>query len=238
MTNRPTNNNNSNKIGTLKESSLHSSLIKWYSRKGDRFEVPIDGYFIDIIRDDTLIEIQTGNFSAIKRKFINLLNDHSVRLVYPITCDKWIIRLLNEEGEILSRRMSPKHERLEYIFFEFVHIYELLNHPNLLIEILFTQEEEIRVNDGKGSWRRKGWSIADRKLLEVTGNKILDTSSNFLSLLPDDLPSKFTSMDISEQLSIPRNLAQKMLFCFRKMGLTTIIGKSGRSLLYTIAITD
>jgi hypothetical protein len=33
----------------------------------DRFEVPVDGFVIDIVRDDLLIEIQTRNFSSLKR---------------------------------------------------------------------------------------------------------------------------------------------------------------------------
>jgi hypothetical protein len=59
-----------NGIGTLQETSLHSALKAWYARPGDRFEVFIDGFYIDIVRSELLIEIQTRNFSAIKNNEI------------------------------------------------------------------------------------------------------------------------------------------------------------------------
>ena len=76
----------------LGESSLHASLIAWYARPGDLFEVPIDGYLIDILRGELLIEVQTRHFTALKSKLIQLLPDHHIRLVYPLPIDKWIVR--------------------------------------------------------------------------------------------------------------------------------------------------
>jgi hypothetical protein len=49
------------------------------ARPGDRFEVPVDGFVIDIAQEDLLIEIQTRNFSSIKSK---LTTD------YPIVHEK------------------------------------------------------------------------------------------------------------------------------------------------------
>ena len=46
-------------IGLLNEKPLHASLKQWYARPGDRFEVAVGGFVIDIVRDDLLIEIQT-----------------------------------------------------------------------------------------------------------------------------------------------------------------------------------
>ena len=55
-------------IGLLNEKPLHASLKEWYAQPGDRFEVAVDGFVIDIVRDDLLLEIQTGNFASIKSK--------------------------------------------------------------------------------------------------------------------------------------------------------------------------
>jgi hypothetical protein len=78
-------------IGLLNEKALHASLKEWYALPGDRFEVPVDGFVIDIVRDDLLIEIQTRNFSAIKSKLTALVHSHRVRLIYPIVQEKWIL---------------------------------------------------------------------------------------------------------------------------------------------------
>src|SRR5215208_3427729 len=71
-------------IGLLNEKPLHASLKQWYARPGDRIEVPVDGFVIDIVRDDLLIEIQTRNFASLKSKLTKLARSHPVRLVYPI----------------------------------------------------------------------------------------------------------------------------------------------------------
>ena len=55
-------------IGTLREKPLHASLKRWYTQTGDRVEVRVDGFVIDIVRDDLLIEVQTRGFSSMKRK--------------------------------------------------------------------------------------------------------------------------------------------------------------------------
>ena len=77
----------------------------------------VDGYLIDIVRGDQLIEIQTGNFSAIKAKLEDLVRNHPVRLVHPIAQTKWIVRL-DARGERISKRRSPRKGRLEDVFLE------------------------------------------------------------------------------------------------------------------------
>src|SRR6185295_7784342 len=110
-------------IGLLNEKHLHASLKQWYARAGDQFEVPVDGFVIDIVREDLLIEIQTRNLAAINSKLIRLTRSHRVRLIYPIVKEKWIVRSrqvsTQRQGErrdaeaACVRRKSPKRGRLE-----------------------------------------------------------------------------------------------------------------------------
>ena len=96
-------------IGTLREKPLHASLKKWCAERGDRFEVKVDRYVIDVVREDLLIEIQTRGFSSMKKKLTRLLElGHRVRIVHPISITKTIVRL-GDDGEIIGRRKSPKH---------------------------------------------------------------------------------------------------------------------------------
>jgi hypothetical protein len=55
-------------IGLLNEKPLHASLKEWYSQPQDQFEVAVDGFVIDIVRDDLLLEIQTANLASVKSK--------------------------------------------------------------------------------------------------------------------------------------------------------------------------
>ena len=77
----------------MNEHSLHSEIKNWYSLPGDRFEVKIDDFIVDIVRHALLIETQTRNFSAIKMKLTRLLENHEIRLVYSIPQLKWIVHV-------------------------------------------------------------------------------------------------------------------------------------------------
>jgi len=70
--------NHSNGIGTLNEKPLHASLKAWCAEEGDRFEVPVDGFVVDIVRDRLLIEIQTSAVGPIRRKLTTLVKRHPI----------------------------------------------------------------------------------------------------------------------------------------------------------------
>lgn len=219
-------------IGTLQESSLHSALKRWYEIPGDKLEEPIENYLIDIVRDDLLIEIQTKNFSAIKKKIANLIQNHKMCLVHPISQDKWITSIDAKSNKLIRRRLSPLHRSYIDIFDELIRIPNLISNPNLTLEIFLVQTEEIRKKDGKGSWRRRGWSICDRKLIGVLGKKEFNNPHDFLDFIPKSLKIPFTNAELAYTLEKPLSLAQKMSYCLRKMGILKIIGKRGKWLLY------
>lgn len=220
-----------NRIGTLSEKSLHASLKDWYGRSGDQFEVKVDGYYIDIVRDDLLIEIQTGNFSAMKKKLNTLLENHYVLLLHPIAEKKWIVRE-TAQGELISRRKSPKNGRSLDLFAELIRIPHLLDHPRLSVGAVMTHEEEILRDDGQGSWRRKRWSKHDCRLLTVTDEQYFDSPFDYLDLLPTDLPQPFTNKELAKLAKIRTNLAQRITYTLRRCGVLNMIGKNGNSLLY------
>ncbi|MBN1810654.1 MAG: hypothetical protein JXA14_02340 [Anaerolineae bacterium] len=223
----------SHEIGTLNEKSLHAALKEWYAQPGDQFEVFVDGFVVDIVRGDLLIEIQTGNFSSIKRKMRALVRDHPVRLVYPIAREKWIVRLARDgSGGILGRRKSPKRGALEYVFGELVSFPRLLVSPNFSLEVLLIQEEEIRRYDGKRGWRRHGWVIQERRLLDVVGWRLFETPNDLAVFIPSDLAEPWTTADLAAAIGQPRWLARKMAYCLRKMGVVEVVGKQGNAILY------
>ena len=219
-------------IGTLSEKSLHAGLKEWVSLPGDAFEVKLDGFVIDVMREDLLIEIQTRHLYAMKRKLTKLLaNGHTIRLLHPIARDKWIVRE-TAVGKPISRRKSPKRGQTLDIFKEMVRLTGLIPHPNLTIEVLLTQEEEILRNDGQGSWRRKRWSVHDRLLLNVVEQRAFTTPADYLAVIPGGLERPFTNKQLAQALSIRPDLATKITYTLCKMDLLEISGKQGRSNLY------
>ena len=107
-----------------------------------------------------------------------------------------------------------------------------IKHPNFEVEVLLIKEEEIRVNDGKGSWKRKGWSSIDRKLVEIIDRKLFSSPLDFLRLIPDTIDEPFTTKTLAESLKSPRRVIQKMTYCLRKMEVLKIVGKEGNAHLY------
>lgn len=218
-------------IGTLAETSLHAALKGWYGRSGDQFEVSVNGYVIDIVRGTDLIEIQTGNFAALKNKLTRLLPDYRITVVYPVAAEKWVVRE-TAVGDLVGRRKSPKRGQLLDIFSELVYIPHLLAHPNLQLDVLLTQQEEIRRDDGRGSWRRQGWSIYDRRLLAVTTQETFATPAALLSLLPTALPDPFTNRDLALAINGRTRLAQKITYTLHKCDILSRVGKQGNAHLY------
>ena len=224
-----------NAFSSGRESSLHSAIKKWYFLEGDRIEDRVGNFIVDIVRGDLLIEIQIANFSAIKPKLLRLLNDHKVRLVYPIPKEKWIVHKSTVTGEIYGRRRSPKKGRLFDLFSELIRIPSLFSKGNFSIEVLMIEVEEIRCNDGRGSWRRKGLSIEDRKLIRVFERRTFEHKTDFLKVLPEDLPDPFSNRNLAESLGIPVKQARKITYVLRKIGTITHVSKNRNQMLFVLA---
>ena len=220
-------------IGTLNEGTLHAQLKEWYAEDGDLFEQPVDGYVIDLVRGDLLVEVQTGGFSPLRRKLDRLLDSHRVVLVAPIALRRRIMKM-DLEGEVLSARRSPKHGRFEDIFGRLVSFPGLIGHDNFSIDLLLTTEDEYRVHQPGKAWRRKGWVTVGRALESVEESRTIASSDDLAAFLPSDLPTPFTTADLAESLQAPRRLAQQMVFCLRELGELQIVGKAGNAIEYAL----
>jgi hypothetical protein len=215
------------------EQTLHEQLKELYAKETGEIESPHGDYRVDVVRGDLLIEIQTRSFSSIRGKLRDLVIDNRVRLVHPIAYMKWIIRL-REDGKQISRRKSPRKRRIEDIFYELVYLPKLLENPNFELEVVLVSMDEYWVDDGKGSWRRRRWSIQDKKMIEVHDRYLFQSPSDFLKLLPETLPLEFTSGQLSKEAGLSPRLAQKMLYCLTKMKVVKRNGKKGRAYLYRV----
>jgi len=253
------------RIGVMREMSLHAALKSWYAQPGDTLETRVDGYVVDIVRDEgaLLIEIQTGNFSSMRSKLAALMRNHRVRLVYPVAAEKWIVRLAPDEQTELSRRRSPRRGQTLDVFRELPGIARFVADPNFSIEVLLVRAEEVLcpANGRRASWRRKGWRILDRRLIDVVGRHTLETPNDFRALLPAEGSGQpaatgralretgarysagipvadtretrtFTTRDLAGALGISRFFAQKIAYCLRQMGAIDVAGRQGNTLVY------
>jgi len=222
-------------VGTLGEKPLHASLKRWYAETGDRAEVSVDEFVVDLVRGDLLIEIQTRGFSSLKRKLTKLLDrGHPVRIIYPIPVAKWIVKR-DAAGAEMSRRRSPKRGSACDVFAELVSFPDLIAHPRLEIELLFIHEEEFRRHDPTRAWRRRGWVIDERHLVGVVDVALLRGPEDLVELLPEGLPEPFTTADLAAAWGRPRRIGQQAAYCLRRAGAVVEDGRQGNAVEYVLA---
>jgi hypothetical protein len=65
-------------IGVLREGPLHAAVKAMLAGPGDRLEVPVGRFVIDMVRaDGELVEVQTGGFGPLGAKLDALLDRHT-----------------------------------------------------------------------------------------------------------------------------------------------------------------
>jgi hypothetical protein len=195
----------------------------------------VDGFIVDVVRDDLLIEVQTRNFSAIREKLKALVRKHRVRLVYPLPFRKTIVHVDSLNGNPIKRRLSPKKGRLLDLFNEVVWIPQLCKEPTFELEVLMVEEEEIQCNDGRGSWLRRGASIKNHNLVSVVDNAMLTGIQDYAAFLPKTLDQPFTNKQLAAHLGISLRLAGRITYVLREMGALEVTGKVERVLLFQVS---
>ena len=222
-------------LATYREGSLHAALKARYAQAaaGARIEAAVDGFVIDVVAPDELIEIQTSGFASARRKLEQLVERHRVVLVHPMPVEKWLI-VVDADGAIVRRRRSPRRAQPLDLFDELVSIPALLTDANFRIELLFTSEEEIRgpIPDGSRYRYPRTWWRLDRRLVDVVETRRIDDPGDLLGLLPVGLPDTFTTADIVAASGRSKRLAMRAVYCLERCGVIERVGRRGRFVAY------
>jgi hypothetical protein len=202
------------------ETSLHRQLKQNYARCEADIEVAIGRYRVDAIRDDELIEIQCASLSALRDKSRQLLRRHRLRIVKPVIVRTRIRRLDRVDGQVLSRRMSPKRGAIVDVFDDLIYFTRLFPHPNLTIEVVSVEVEQTRVPNRK---RRRRWHpdyrVQELTLERVVGQVEFREPRDLLSVIPwPDGPASFNTAELATLIDRPRWFAQKVAYVLRKTG--------------------
>jgi hypothetical protein len=217
----------------MREGPLHAAVKAMLAAPGDRVEVPVGRFVIDLVRaDGELVEVQTGGFGALGKKLDALLDEHRMRIVHPIAAERRIIRA-DEHGQVVAERRSPKRATAVAVFDELVAFPSLLSHPNLTIEVLLLREDHIRRPQPvmtRGRTRDPG----ERRLVEVLDRIALRTAEDVLALLPALPVDPFSTREIAACFGCTTMLARRALYCLRAMGIVEPVGKRGRAPLHRL----
>jgi hypothetical protein len=218
------------------ETSLHRQLKALYAHGDARLEVPLDDYRIDVVADGRLVEIQHGKLAAIRDKIGRLLERHQVTVVKPLIARKTVVRLDGPGGLVLGQRLSPRRCRPLDLFHELVYFTRVFPHPRLTLEAPLVEIEERRYpgHGRRRRWRRSDHEIEDQQLIAVERTIRLVDRHDLLSLIPGSLPLRFDSAAIARIAAVPRWVAQRVVYCLKKMGATREVGKVGNTRQYAI----
>jgi len=222
-------------IGVLREGPLHAAVKAWLAEPGDRLEVPTGRFVVDLVRaDGELVEVQTGAFGPLGPKLDALLDEHRVRIVHPVAAERRIVRL-DEQGEVLSARRSPKREGVAALFDKLVAFPALLSHPHLTIEVLLLREDHIRRPEPVRK-RRRTRDPGERRMAEVLDRVVLREPTDVLAQLPPLPTEPFTTRELRTTLGCGLVLAQRTAYCLHALELVEPAGKRGRAPLHVLRV--
>jgi len=219
-------------IGTNNESSLHRDLKFQYAGLDGKTETEVAGFVADCVNaKGEYIEIQTGSFAPLKKKALAL--NGRLKVIHPVIITKYI-EVYNKKGKKQYRRKSPRKGQQWDLFDVLVYAPELPNIQGLVIELVLVDVVEQRVQDGKGSWRRRGVSISDRQITATHDRITLKKPSDYLRFIPYKKNEKFTSALLAKKAGISVDLARKTLYVLTKLEIVKKTGKQGNSFIYVI----
>lgn len=218
-------------IGVMREGPLHAAIKAMLAQPGDRSEVAVGRFVIDLVRaDGELVEVQTGGFGGLAKKLDALLDDHRVRIVHPMAAERRIVRV-NEHGEIASVRQSPKRATAVAVFDKLVAFPSLLTHPNLTLEVLLLREDHVRATRPLTS-RRRTRDPGERRLIDVLDRLEIRGPTDVLNVLPTLPIEPFSTRELGLLLGCNLLLAQRTAYCLRMLNIVQPAGKRGRTPLH------
>ena len=221
-----------NGIGTLCEKTIHAVLKTYFSPETQYQEQKVSNYVADIFKDNQIIEIQTRNFNTLRRKLDAFLPEHDVTIVYPVAHTKWLCWVNEETGEVSKPRKSPKTGSPVQIFPELYRIKNYLTHPNLHLHIVMLDVEEYRLLNGWSKDKKRGSSRNDGIPVALSDEFIIRETSDYVQLIPDSLPTQFTTKDYKKAAHISQSGAWTALNILAHVQVIKQVGKQGNALVF------
>ena len=228
-------------IGTYGEKTVHAVLKNYFEPFADSHESRVGGFVADIVGEDGIIEIQTGDFARLRKKLEACLAVSRVTVVYPIARQKWIIPIDPETGEQGRKRKSPAKGKPLDVFPELYRIKQFLSHENFRLCIVMLDVEEYRrppETEGLKRGRRRGYVRYDRIPLELVDEIHINCLRDWGYFIPNGLPEEFTSADLGLLSGAGMSYASYMLNVLTAAGAVKRVGKKGNSFLYRLSLDN
>ena len=247
-------------INTYNESALHETLKEIYATEsGGKTEAPIPGtqFVADILNGDgSAIEIQTGSVGALRKKIEFFCeNGRKIKVVRPILIEK-AIENYDENGNLISRKRSPKRETVYSVLRGLSGVHHLLGKFELEIPFVKATEKRLQTEEKTQLLNRsrrhlKNWLPLGKVLDSIEGEARFLEKTDFLNLIPEKILNStedFTLRELSDEIEnqkypypvskTNRKEAAKwtklLLWILEKAELAERAGKKGNAILWKI----
>ena len=231
----------SRSVKTKSESRLHEELKRRYAKIHDgRVEVTVEGFQVDVLKGNVVVEVQVGKLGALRRK-LQTLTDHgySVHVVLPIQAMVTTPVRAKDSKRSHLRTYRRKASLLD-VFRELVYFPDLLSIPGVKLEILLLHEQRLSYALRETVWRGgrprsrllEGFN-RDTMIVEALAREVIETKWELLKLLPASLPSFFTNHDLAKAAKISYSLASRTTYTLTRAGVLRRTGREGRRDVYT-----
>ncbi len=219
-------------IGTLNEKRIHSVLKNYFSNEYDQ-EAKIGSFYADIVTENGIYEIQTGNFGKLNKKLEVMLSVCHVTVVYPYEKRTRVISADDRSGELLREGRFRYNNSLTDFLLELYRIKSFLTNPNLTICIAELDVERVNYISAKTGKRRKRGAFT-KTPLALRREIYLEKPSDYLTLLPEDIPEEFTVKELQKYTKTTD--AKLLLEILLYVGAADKIGKKGNAEIYSITL--
>ena len=150
-------------------------------------------------------------------------------VVHPVAVERRVVRV-DERGEVIGARRSPKRDGPLAVFDELVFIPRALEHERFAVEVALTREDVVHgPPDGR---RRRRRPAGRRHLVELVDRVRFDEPGQLAALLPAELEGPFAVRDLAAALGVTVLRAQHCAYVLRALEVIAIAGKRGNALLY------
>ena len=222
-----------NGIGTLKERTLHAVLKRYYEPDESSHEVKIGRFVADIVGENGIIEIQTGQLFKLKPKLDCFLQYADTTVVYPVAKVKYVRWLDEQTGELSKRRKSPVSYDEFDVFYDIYPLRGYILNPRFHLVICFLEIEDIRSLNGWSKDKKRGSSRYDRIPINILDEIRLFSLDDYKRYLPKFKCENFTSAEYAAEFNISREISRSVLGVLQSGGLVKRSGKIGNNILFS-----
>lgn len=237
-------------IGTLREKRLHMVIKHYLSGDPTYEEVPIHELseagrrdcVADVrLPDGHIFEVQTGGFYPLRRKLALYMEhtDSPVTVVHPLPYIKYLSWIDPANGQILSRRRSPRRATVTAVARELYWLSDQIGDPRFTLRLLLLEIEEFRMKDGWSRDGKRGSNRYERIPTALHDQVDLTTPADYAAyFLPPALAAApdrpFTAADYARVTGIRGRATYGTLHLLEKLSLIREDGMAGRSRCYRI----